>query len=315
MKAGIKKNKANTISLVTFLIICVIPFLFLHAQDSIWCLKVVTSESKFLVSENGIYKKKINNFTALDIEGTLSPDGQYVLYVDVIDSDAEIFRRDIANQSVLKLTDNLMPDNNPVWSPDGNQIAFSSSRSGRWQVYIMDKHGNNITQITKASVGAWKPKFSLSGKLAYLRMVTKPGTEQLVELVVLIDDMEQTHSTKTRITDFAWSPNGRSLAIGELSDDGGKIHFIDLMTGDDIEINLKAEIDKRLYWHSAIYIHWRPDNSLIACQIPFVGSRTVKTDKIFGDEEIFLIAPDGQVSWLEFDEVGFQIMGWEKVSR
>jgi TolB protein len=36
----------------------------------------------------------------------------------------------------------------PTWSPDGNWIAFASTRGGRLDVYIVDKNGNNVQPLT-----------------------------------------------------------------------------------------------------------------------------------------------------------------------
>jgi TolB protein len=38
---------------------------------------------------------------------------------------------------------------NAVWSPDGTQIAFESSRDGNSEIYIMDADGSNPVNITK----------------------------------------------------------------------------------------------------------------------------------------------------------------------
>jgi dipeptidyl aminopeptidase/acylaminoacyl peptidase len=286
-----------------------------QVQEPAWYLEIATSSGTFLVSEDGTDRHMKEDSMSFNAWRNVSPNGRFILYVDATEGDAEIFRRNLTTQTIVKLTDNTAVDNNPVWSPDGSQIAFSSNRSGQWQVYVMDNDGSNVTKITEAAAGAWKPQFSTTGQLAYLRMVTEPGKEQLVDVVILVTGNERIFLAKRRITDFAWSPNGRLLAIGELADEGGKIHFVDWTTGEDNEIDLKSKVDERLYWHSAFQIHWRPDAGAIACRLPFTGSRTVGADKIFGDEEIFVIMLDGLASWFEFDEGGFQIVGWEKASR
>ena len=37
----------------------------------------------------------------------------------------------------------------PIWSPDGTQIAFASNRSGKWQIYTMTRDGRDVRAITK----------------------------------------------------------------------------------------------------------------------------------------------------------------------
>ena len=43
-----------------------------------------------------------------------------------------------------RLTTNNTDDDFPRWSPDGSQIAFSSRRTGRDQIYIMNVDGGQV---------------------------------------------------------------------------------------------------------------------------------------------------------------------------
>lgn len=310
-----KGRKVRGVRLTAVCYVCVAASTCSHAQEPAWYLRIATPSGTVLVSEDGTNRRIVDDSASLDTWKNVSPDGRFVSYVDAAEGDAEIFRRNLTTQAIVKLTDNAAVDNHPVWSPDSRQIAFSSDRSGRWQVYVMDNDGSNVTQITEATVGARKPLFSATGQLAYLRMATGPGKERLVDVVTLVAGEERTVLAKRRVTDFAWSPDGRLLALGELAKGGGKIDFIQCATGEVSEIDLGSNVDERLYWHSALQIHWRPDGAAIACRLPFAGSRMVGAAKIFGDDEIFVITLDGRASWFEFEEGGSEVIGWKRASR
>ncbi|MBI5667726.1 MAG: PD40 domain-containing protein [Chloroflexi bacterium] len=55
----------------------------------------------------------------------------------------------------------LSDDINPVFSPDGNWIAFSSNRAGTYDIFIFDRTQNTMYQLTSSQdddyVSAWKP--------------------------------------------------------------------------------------------------------------------------------------------------------------
>jgi len=51
---------------------------------------------------------------------------------------------------IVQLTSNAGNNEHPTWSPDGNLIAFSSNRSGSYQIYIMRMDGSNVTRITNS---------------------------------------------------------------------------------------------------------------------------------------------------------------------
>jgi len=52
---------------------------------------------------------------------------------------------------VTRLTNGEWDDESPAISPDGNLIAFSSYRSGSWDVYLLDLRSNSITQLTNST--------------------------------------------------------------------------------------------------------------------------------------------------------------------
>ncbi len=53
------------------------------------------------------------------------------------------------------LTSFHVDTSNPVWSPDGQWIAFSSKKDGTQQIYIMRKDGSGLKQITQGPGAKW----------------------------------------------------------------------------------------------------------------------------------------------------------------
>ena len=52
----------------------------------------------------------------------------------------------------------------PIWSPDGNQIAFVRTADGKPQIFLLSLDGGEPLQLTKYKYGAFSPRWSADGK-------------------------------------------------------------------------------------------------------------------------------------------------------
>jgi dipeptidyl aminopeptidase/acylaminoacyl peptidase len=68
-----------------------------------------------------------------------------------------IFVLDLGSATCSRVTDDPT-DDSPSWSPDGTRLAFSSSRDGNSDIYVMQADGSNQTRITRTS-GALEPSW------------------------------------------------------------------------------------------------------------------------------------------------------------
>lgn len=109
-----------------------------------------------------------------------SPDDQYILicletreshYGEALTSGIYRVRGD--GSEVIALTDEThinqftagLNNRNDVWSPDGSKIIFQSDRDGDFDIYVMDKDGANVINITENTVRDEDASWSPDGKI------------------------------------------------------------------------------------------------------------------------------------------------------
>ena len=56
-----------------------------------------------------------------------------------------------------RLTNNMVQNSEPVWSPNGLYIAFGSNRDGNFEIYTMNADGSGQTRLTNNPADDWLP--------------------------------------------------------------------------------------------------------------------------------------------------------------
>jgi TolB protein len=104
-----------------------------------------------------------------DADVAIDPTGTWLCFASTRHSEhTSLYLQRASGLSVTQVTGGFADDAYPAFSPDGKTIAFSSNRTGSWQVYVMDTDGRNVVQVTNGIGQSIKPSFSPDGKrLAY----------------------------------------------------------------------------------------------------------------------------------------------------
>lgn len=122
-----------------------------------------------------------------------------------------------------RLTDSAGDDREPVWSPDGTRIAFSSDRAGTYDLWLLTVETGELRQLTSALGNESEPAWTPDG--AALVHVAVPEGEADGALHLLTLDPPGTPpapipGTAGKVAAPAVSPDGSRLAFRRLHYEG-----------------------------------------------------------------------------------------------
>jgi Tol biopolymer transport system component len=95
--------------------------------------------------------------------GNWSPDGSKIVYVD----EGQIWVMNHDGSNATQLTSDKPTKLDPVWSPDGDYIAYTCDRAKNFDIWVMGSNGSNPTQITTNKSYDGGPCWALDGKSIY----------------------------------------------------------------------------------------------------------------------------------------------------
>jgi Tol biopolymer transport system component len=180
----------------------------------------------FVVPATGGSVTQITTWYGYDERPDWSPDGTQLVFAADRPADlsalwspgedplhpANLWSIPVTGEPASQLTTHTGYENDPVWSPDGTQIAFRADYAGHVDIWVMPATGGTATQVTDDPASDEMPSWSPSGN--YIAF------ESLRSGVSDIWVVEATGGTPTRMTsdlywDYgpSWSPDGSRIAF------------------------------------------------------------------------------------------------------
>lgn len=132
---------------------------------------------------------------------------------------SDIFILEEGESEPVNLTAHRGVDADPAISPDGSRIAFRSERGGTSDIYVMDRDGSDVRQVTRG-MDAWSPDWSPDGRtLVFSAIVSDPEAEvydsELFTLDLTVENAEPVRLTHDPGMDTHpdWSPDGSRIVF------------------------------------------------------------------------------------------------------
>jgi Tol biopolymer transport system component len=142
----------------------------------------------------------------------------------------------MTRDGLRNLTNDPASDEFPKWSPDGRRIAFSSNRSGRYQICVMNADGTNLVQVTHSENDAIEQTWFPDGKkIAFTESWSRTfGRSYVMYSLDLASG--RTEKLLPRFVESnalpEFSPDGRRLGFTGKRLAGWDVFVADLTTGD-----------------------------------------------------------------------------------
>jgi serine/threonine protein kinase len=286
------------------------------------------SEAVFSVSSNGVLSYQTGNassartMTLFDGTGKqagslsdpapyygpqFSPDGKRLAYhlIDPRTGKADIWIQDVASGSRTRLTVDAVRSLWPVWSRNGAEVAYVSTRSGKPVIYVKGANGMALEQkIWEPAIAAratdWTPDSkalilqerasTMKWRLALFPLGAKGAPEPLVEV------------PGANVTAARLSPDGRWIAYE--SDESGKdeIYVSPFPKPDGrLQISVAGGIEPRWRRDGRELFYFAPDGKLMAAALSeknglldAVSVRALyQTKAVPGTNDSYDVTPDG----------------------
>ncbi|MEN3330180.1 MAG: eukaryotic-like serine/threonine-protein kinase [Acidobacteriota bacterium] len=190
---------------------------------------------------------------------SLAPDGKSFVYASKQNGSFDLFVQRVGGKNATSLTPNTPSDEiAPVFSPNGERIAFRSTREPAG-VYVMEAGGENVRLVV---AGCHHPSWSPDGREIVCSTAghDEPATRNTVPSALWIANVETGDKRFLCEHDAmqpSWSPSGDRIAFWFMPPSAGRSDIATISrTGGEIEVVTK---DASTNWNPV----WSPDGKFL----------------------------------------------------
>jgi Tol biopolymer transport system component/DNA-binding winged helix-turn-helix (wHTH) protein len=159
-----------------------------------------------------------------------SPDGQKIAFADKSSGNSEVFLMNADGSGLQNLTNDRLPDSNPIFSPDGGEIIFTRDFYGEARLYRMNFDGSNQRLVTEKKGHNLGAAFSPDGSTLAFSGDRKNTDSRGLDIYLLdtSNPANEKRLTARRLheTHPAFSPDGKRIAFVSIADGNAEIYLM-----------------------------------------------------------------------------------------
>ncbi|UCE45691.1 MAG: S9 family peptidase [Methanobacteriota archaeon] len=185
-------------------------------------------------------------FKAMEVqEFSIHPSGSKAVCSVNRGGNYELATLNLADGRIRRLLSGDQALLSPVYSPEGDRIAYQADFEGDedFDIFASDENGRNVLKLTDGIADNEHPLFSPdSTKIAFVSN-RKNGMENLYIVGSQGGPIKQLTNESLPVADFAWSPNGETVAFGVGVGDENFISAVNIRSGRTKKILSKRGVE------------------------------------------------------------------------
>ena len=233
---------------------------------------------------------QLTNEHGTEFYPSLAPDGRSFVYASKQSGNFDLFVQRVGGKNATPLTPNTPSDeSSPVFSPDGERIAFRSTREPAG-VYVMEASGENVRLVV---AGCFHPSWSPDGKeivcstAGHDEAPTTRNTWPSALWIANVETGEKRFLCENDAMMPSWSPNGNRIAFWFMPPSAGRSDIATISrNGGELEVVTK---DASTNWNPV----WSPDGKFLYFASDRSGNMSFwrvaideETGKVQGEAEV-----------------------------